>query len=373
GSKMTLCFIRMEQKKLSIYIFLCMMTHQAYAVCDLHSPFTISETAPNGTVIFNTTKPPGTPVSFTIKSPTQGGAGAALRDRLLLINGNTTFQLINTKVLDLEQFILAYGADIRAIEFMVTCGGSTIEVFVNVAAVNEFPPVFNNAQYNVTLNESLAVGSLVFSLRSKVTDADVVGAKNYIFAIQKYEFIDFDGAAYFNIPSPMTGDITLSKMLDFDTMEKSELFLNLSVSDEPPSSPTAKTTYTTLEIHVADVDDQPPYFDYPDCPPPCPAPPYVSIIRLAHKGPLSVTPDLKGKMSDTLETPLVYSIRAGNRHNLFNINPATGAVNQIRSVNDAGLPDKEFRLIIEVKKDIPSKDLSSIAILTVKVYERMDI
>jgi hypothetical protein len=34
------------------------------------------------------------------------------------------------------------------------------------------------------------VGSLVFSLRSEVTDADVVGAENYIFAIQKYNLID---------------------------------------------------------------------------------------------------------------------------------------------------------------------------------------
>ncbi|XP_060573701.1 protocadherin Fat 2-like isoform X1 [Ruditapes philippinarum] len=160
---------------------------------------------------------------------------------------------------------------------------------------------------------------------------------------------------------PSKGDITLSKMLDFDTMERSKLFLNLSVSDEPPSSPTAKTTYTTLEIHVADVNDQPPYFE----------PPYFSFIRLAHIGPLSVTQAIKGKISDTVGTPLVYSIKFGNRQNLFNINPVTGAVNQIRSVNDAGLPDKEFRLIIEVKKDLPSKDLSSIAILTVKVYERI--
>jgi hypothetical protein len=58
----------------------------------------------------------------------------------------------------------------------------------------------------------------------------------------------------------------------------------LSLSqDEPPSSPTAKTTYTTLEIRVTDVDDQPPYFEYPDCAPLCPAPQFVSIIGLTHK------------------------------------------------------------------------------------------
>jgi hypothetical protein len=55
--------------------------------------------------------------------------------------------------------------------------------------------------------------------------------------------------------------------------------------DEPQSysSPPAKTTYTTLEIHVADVDDQPPYFEYPDCSPPCTSPQFVSHIRLSHK------------------------------------------------------------------------------------------
>ncbi|XP_060566194.1 cadherin-99C-like isoform X2 [Ruditapes philippinarum] len=369
---MALCFIRMEQKKLSICIFLCMMTHQAYAICDLQSPFTmILETAPNGTVIFNITKPPGTTPSFTIKSPTQGGVDAALMDRLLLINGNTTFQLINSKVLDLEEFMISYGADIRTIDLMVTCGGTTVDVFVNVAAVNEFPPVFNNAPYNVTLNESLAVGSLVFILRSRVTDADVVGAENYFFAIEKYEFIDFDGAAYFNIQSSSNGDITLFKMLDFDTMERKKLFLNLSVFDDAPSSPTAKTTYTTLEIHVADVDDQPPYFEYPDCPPPCPAPQFLSIIRLAHKGPLPIIPVIRGNDLDSLGTPLVYSILAGNQHNLFIMNPLTGAVNQNVSLNEAGVPVIEFRLIIKVRKDLPSIDLFSIGILRIKVSERI--
>ncbi|XP_060562189.1 cadherin-99C-like, partial [Ruditapes philippinarum] len=225
-----------------------------YGVCDLKTtPYTISETAPNETVIFNTTKPPGTPVSFTIDSPTQSAAVAAIMGSLTLINGNTTFQMINSKVLDLEEFMISYGADIRAIALSVTCGGSTKDVFINVAEVNEFVPVFNNVPYNVTLNESLEIGSLVFALRSRVTDDDVVGAQNFFFAIEKYSIIDYDGAAYFNIPASSKGDITLVQQLDFDTMARSKLFLNLSVTDEPPSSPTAKTTHTTLEIHVAEM------------------------------------------------------------------------------------------------------------------------
>ncbi|XP_060573704.1 uncharacterized protein LOC132731529 [Ruditapes philippinarum] len=122
--------IRMEQKKLSICMFVCIMTHQAYAVCDFQSPFTISETAPIGTVIFNTTKPPGTAPSFTIKSPTQGGVDAALMDHFSLINSYTTFKLINSKVLDLEEFMILYGADIRNIELMVTCGGTTVSILL---------------------------------------------------------------------------------------------------------------------------------------------------------------------------------------------------------------------------------------------------
>ncbi|XP_060573702.1 protocadherin Fat 2-like isoform X2 [Ruditapes philippinarum] len=170
---------------------------------------------------------------------------------------------------------------------------------------------------------------------------------------------------------PSKGDITLSKMLDFDTMERSKLFLNLSVSDEPQSysSPTAKTTFTTLEIHVADVDDQPPYFEYPDCSPPCTSPQFVSNIRLAHKGPLPIIPAIRGNDFDSLGTPLVYSIKAGNQHNLFTMNPVTGAVNQDVSLNEAGLPVTEFILLIEVRKDLPNKDLSSIGILIIKVSE----
>ncbi|XP_060566190.1 uncharacterized protein LOC132725128 [Ruditapes philippinarum] len=118
---------RMEHNTvLTICIFVCLLTHQAYAVCDLQSPFTISEEAPNGTVILNTTKLPGTNASFTIKNPTQGGVGVGLRDRLSLINDNTTFQLINSEVLDLEEFMITYGVDISIIELMVTCGGKIV-------------------------------------------------------------------------------------------------------------------------------------------------------------------------------------------------------------------------------------------------------
>ncbi|XP_060573709.1 uncharacterized protein LOC132731531 [Ruditapes philippinarum] len=154
-------------------------------------------------------------------------------------------------------------------------------------------------------------------------------------------------------------------------MARSSVFLNLSVSDEPPSRPTAKTTYTTLEIRVTDVDDQPPYFEYPDCPPPCLVPQFVSIIELSDKGPLSIIPAIRGNDLDSLGTPLVYSIKAGNQHNIFTMNPVTGAVNQDFSLNEAGLSNVELRLLIEVKKDLPNKDLSSIGILIIKVSERI--
>ncbi|XP_060573707.1 uncharacterized protein LOC132731530 isoform X1 [Ruditapes philippinarum] len=134
----------MEQKTVfTICIFVYMFTQKAYAVCDLQSPFIISETAPNGTVIFNTTKPQGTTPSFTIKSPTQGGVGAALMDRLLIINSITTFQLINTEVLDLEEFMISYGADIRAISLLVTCGGNNVIILF-------ISPSFQ-IQYSITL------------------------------------------------------------------------------------------------------------------------------------------------------------------------------------------------------------------------------
>ncbi|XP_053392103.1 cadherin-99C-like [Mercenaria mercenaria] len=262
-----------------------------------------------------------------------------------------------------------YGADVTTIILAVTCGGNTGDVFISVTPVNEFPPLFIDSPYNISLPESTRVDTVVYKLKPKIVDNDVGGVQSFYFQIHPYSIVDYDGSAFFNIPVSSTGNITLKKALDFETKAKDTRILNLSVADG--QSAEAKTTLTILQIYIKDEDDQVPYFEYPNCPAPCIVPAFVSVTRLAYTGPLEIAPPLKGKDDDTLGTSLLYSIRSGNKNNLFTMDPSTGAITQTTSVAAANLPDTEFRLVIEVRKDIQSIDLSSVAVLTVKVWERL--
>ncbi|XP_053392488.1 protocadherin-10-like [Mercenaria mercenaria] len=352
---------------------LCIFVSNVHAVCDLEPAYSISETAPNGTLIFNGTKTQGHTVTFQVKNPnaTKNPQGfmSDIKSALRLTNNDTTFKLQNTQQLDLEKFWISYEVDITTITLTVTCDGNTNDVFISVTPVNEFTPVFVNSPYNITLPESTRVGTVVYKLKSKVKDEDVGGVQNFYFQIHPYSIADYDGSAFFSIPASSTGNITLTKPLDFDTTAKNTRSLNLSVADG--QSADAKTARTTLQVNIEDVDDQVPYFEYPNCPAPCPAPAFVSVTRLLYTGSLEITPPLKGKDDDTLGTALLYSIKSGNKNNLFTMDASTGAVTQAKSVDAANLPDSEFRLVIEVRKDLQNIDLSSIAILTVKVWERL--
>ena len=48
----------------------------------------------------------------------------------------------------------------------------------------------------------------------------------------------------------------------------------------------------------------------------------------------------------TLLCGIIYIL--GDDHHLFDIDAKNGAIIQIQSVRQAGLPDKEFRLVIQV-------------------------
>jgi len=55
---------------------------------------------------------------------------------------------------------------------------------------------------------------------------------------------------------------------------------------------------------------------------------------------------------------------------MFVINANTGVITQTMSIQAAGYNDSFVRLVLEVRKDIPDKKLSNIAVVTVNILER---
>ncbi|KAL4240520.1 Protocadherin Fat 4 [Mactra antiquata] len=342
--------------------------------CELPSPgpFFVKETDPQGTEIFDGKKTRDDTVSFNVHGPVSLGTALLnlLQQSLVVSFNDTGYVFVVNKTLDLEEFFVDYGKVVseEPLKITFTCGGSTRDFLLAVTPVNNFKPTFNNAPYNISIPESLKVGASVFSLKERVVDQDVGMAQNFVFKIEAYNTAGLDGRSKFSIPTATSGIVNLTKLLDFDNDLRIEYILNISVADGTGAG--SLTSYTTLHIYVTDVDDQVPYFEFPDCSIPCVAPPFVSTTRLTYTGPLTLAPKmLQGIDSDTLGAVLRYRIATGNDAGLFRINEENAEVTQIRSVNNAQLPDAQFRLVIEVyKKDYPT--LKSIAILTVHVFER---
>lgn len=355
-------------------ISLVMFVPLAKCLCDFKPLYFITETAPSGTIILTASKTAGSKVSVRVTDvthPPNVNFEQELERLLLIRNYNTSFTLENTGPLDLELFHLFYQRDISNVTLGITCDGIQMALILSVLPVNEFSPVFTDSPYFINLPESTAVNTTVFKLKPKVIDRDVGTVQNFFFKINAYNIQSFDGKGYFSILSSSQGDISLVKALDYDNPNIRKTFrLNVSVADGLTGD--SRTSFTDVTIYVQDEDDQVPYFKYPNCTKPCTAPSFEATTTLRYTGALKTMPiAIQGMDDDTLGTPLVYSIQAGNQYNMFEIDQTTAVVIQKTSVNELNLPDADFRLTIQVRKKLRSIDLSSIAILTVHVLERI--
>jgi protocadherin Fat 4 len=118
--------------------------------------------------------------------------------------------------------------------------------------VNEYAPVFNEPDSTIEINESEAVGSLVYTVTAKDPDYE---------ALTLFEYAIVDGSdGYFILLDLFKGQIFLNQSLDYEAGRKS-FVLNISATEYPTSF--GKTNYTTLTLIVRDVDDLPPKFSKP--------------------------------------------------------------------------------------------------------------
>ncbi|KAL4239868.1 Cadherin cytoplasmic C-terminal [Mactra antiquata] len=334
--------------------------------CSIPGILFVNETAPAGTIIMNTTIPANETFTFTVKQGSYDNRTLAELTSSFRVTNTTTYAEISlTKPLDLEKFHENFTVDISTIEVMINCKQSQETVRIAVKAINEFPPVFVGAPYRIEVPESTRVNDIVFEVKNKTYDRDFGQTTNMFTTVQNFTGNVTDGQSYFFIRAVTRGDIRLKAPLDFDNDNIPKHFaLNVSVRDDGGLG-----SHTEIYIDILDVDDQNPYFYYSGCTPPCAIPEFDAITDLHFTGILQIQPEpLEGRDDDKLNTTLLYSITSGNE-NMFIIDEYTAVVTQKISVSSSQLPDPSFRLILEVRKDLPQV-LSSQAILVVHVKER---
>ncbi|XP_053497901.1 protocadherin gamma-A11-like [Ictalurus furcatus] len=124
----------------------------------------------------------------------------------------------------------------------------TTEVIINVLDINDNAPVFTEDAYTVMLHENVPIGTTVIQLNA--TDLDDGSNGEVVYSISNN--INKKLRELFEI-SPMTGEIIVKGVLDFEVKDKYEIDIQASDKGSVPM-----TSDKTVTIKIVDVNDNAP-------------------------------------------------------------------------------------------------------------------
>ncbi|EZA55620.1 Cadherin-related tumor suppressor [Ooceraea biroi] len=192
-------------------------------------------------------------------------------------------------------------------------------VNVTVLDVNDNPPVFQQSDYVVALNESAPVGTKVLTVHATDKDSEDNSRLTYYLPDNERKFtID-----------PETGTITTAEPLRYrEEIPKYNLTVVATDKGTPPRSATAY-----LVIHVNDVNDHEPVFQQSE---------YTAVLsELAPIG--SFVASISATDADSgLNARIYYEFGSGNEQGWFAIDGDTGLVTTVASL------DREIQGSIEL-------------------------
>ncbi|ESO12651.1 hypothetical protein HELRODRAFT_159227 [Helobdella robusta] len=128
-----------------------------------------------------------------------------------------------------------------------------LSVIIVVTDVNDNQPVFDRYTYETHVPEDLAVGSIVLNVSA--TDMDIEENGRIQYSMQRTS-----ASQFFNI-DPQTGDVFLSKVLDYEQQTSHTLII--TAKDSGPGSIPVVTKAT---IHVKDTNDNSPTLSFVNSP-----------------------------------------------------------------------------------------------------------
>uniref|UniRef100_A0A671PD09 Protocadherin 2 alpha b 1 n=1 Tax=Sinocyclocheilus anshuiensis TaxID=1608454 RepID=A0A671PD09_9TELE len=127
----------------------------------------------------------------------------------------------------------------------------TMEITIDVLDINDNAPVFTKEAYIVMLNENTPVGTTIF--RVNATDLDEGQNSEIVYSLG--HDVNDKLRKLFNI-NPITGEIVVTGLLDFEVKDKYEIDIQASDKGIVPL-----TTDKSLTIKIADINDNPPQIE----------------------------------------------------------------------------------------------------------------
>ena len=162
--------------------------------------------------------------------------------------GETSGVISVARYLDRE-IIPFYTLSLQVVDGGIPQFTASTELEISVSDVNDHPPQFGSKTYSIPVAENTRIGTTIFTVHAE--DADAGANANLSFTITSGNTEES-----FEI-NPFSGDITVIKLLDFETTPAYSL--TVLVTDN--GAPLPQLDSTTVRISITDTNEHPPTFE----------------------------------------------------------------------------------------------------------------
>ncbi|XP_028838477.1 protocadherin gamma-C5-like isoform X19 [Denticeps clupeoides] len=245
------------------------------------------------------------------------------------------YSLVTDALLDREK-TSEYNVEITATDSGSPALKSTKIINVRILDVNDNPPVFSQASYNVNVQENNPAGTSLFSVTATDNDQGKNGAP--VYSLVDTRFRDVPTSSYFYINAE---NGTLYSMNSFD-YEKTKLFQVVVQATDQGSPPLSSNV--TVHVFILDQNDNVPAVIYPSTL--MGSVSHQRMPRSAKAGHL-VTKVTAVDADSGHNAYISYRLADATDSSLFSVNLYTGEVRTKRSVSEQD--DSSQRLILEIK------------------------
>uniref|UniRef100_A0A8C3A881 FAT atypical cadherin 3a n=1 Tax=Cyclopterus lumpus TaxID=8103 RepID=A0A8C3A881_CYCLU len=268
----------------------------------------------------NEISPPGTIVEAVKIRPEPDDA-----EYIMTPSADSAFFQINTLTgaISTTQWFTQVSQDVFNLEVLEIDSKLKVKVRVTIGDANDNPPTFDQASYEVLVNESVLVGTNVLTVSAVDEDK---GENGYItYSISSLQPLPFK-------INQFSGIISTTKELDFESSSESFAFV-VRASDW--GSPYRRESEVNVTIHLVNVNDNQPLFEKVAC---------QGVISRDFPVDEVIT-TMSAIDIDELEL-VKYKIILGNEWGYFNLNPDSGVLSLQHSLVTASPKNGVFSLRI---------------------------
>ncbi|XP_056297999.1 protocadherin Fat 3a isoform X3 [Pseudoliparis swirei] len=271
-------------------------------------------------VCLNEISPPGTIVEAVKIRPEPDDA-----EYIMIPSADSAFFQMNTLTgaISTTQWFTQVSQDVFNLEVLEIDSKLKVKVRVTIGDANDNPPTFDQASYEILVNESVLVGTNVLTVSAVDEDK---GENGYItYSISSLQSLPFK-------INQFSGIISTTKELDFETSSESFAFV-VRASDW--GSPYRRESEVNVTIHLENVNDNQPLFEKVAC---------QGVISRDFPVDEVIT-TMSAIDIDELEL-VKYKIILGNEWGYFNLNPDSGVLSLQHSLATASPKNGVFSLKI---------------------------